>query len=69
MDGRQLFKVVKQRISPEKFQKFLKIIKALNGQQVSKDDAMSQLEKEVLGSENKDLVPMLYQILHPSSLQ
>ena len=67
MDGRQLFKVVKQRISSEKFQRFLQTIKALNSQAISKADAMAQIENEVLGTENKDLFPTLYHILHPSS--
>ena len=41
MDGRRLFKIVKERISAEKFQNFLQVIKALNSQYVSKDEAMT----------------------------
>ena len=67
MDGRQLFKVVKQRISGEKFQKFLQTIKSLNSHTLTKAEALSKIENEVLGTENKDLFPTLYQILHPSS--
>ena len=40
MDGRQLFKVVKSRISTDKFQTFLKVIKALNSENISKHEAM-----------------------------
>ena len=69
MDGRQLFKVVKSRIPAERFQKFLKIIKALNSQNIAKEEAMVQIKNEVLGDENKDLVPTLYQILNPSAAQ
>ena len=60
LDGRQLFKVVKSRIPAERFQKFLKIIKALNSQNIAKEEAMVQIKNDVLGDENKDLVPTLY---------
>lgn len=59
MDGRQLFKIVKSRISQEKFQKFLKIIKTLNSCHISKEEALDQLTRDVLGEDNKDLVPTL----------
>ena len=60
LDGRQLFKMVKSRISTDKFQKFLKIIKALNSQNISKDEAILQIKNDVLGEENKDVIPILY---------
>ena len=60
--------MVKSRISSDKFQGFLKIIKALNGHHISKHEAMQQIKNEVLGEENKDLVPTLDCILNPSGL-
>ena len=49
LDGRQFFKIVKQRIPQEDFTKFLKVIKQLNAQTVSKEQAITTISEEIFG--------------------
>ena len=64
IDGRQLFKMVKQTVSSEKFNCFLQVIKQLNSHQITKQQALSKLRDDVFVN-YAELVPVIRQLINP----
>jgi len=65
IDGRQFFKIVKQRISADDFQCFLRVIKQCNSQLITNEEAVLRIKTDIFRQAHADLLPMLESIINP----